>query len=62
MKTFNNRKEKMPTKVMYNIDAILSPRADPKKHIALGPTDKNRISRSRTKLSPSPTSKESSKF
>ena len=84
MKTFNNRKEKMPTKVMYNIDAILSPHADPKKHIALGPSDKNRISRSgkmaraifrlelskicilrdcrsRTKLSPSPSSKESSK-
>ncbi len=40
----------MPTKIFYNLDSIRSPRADPKKLIVAGPSDKNRVSRDRAKL------------
>ncbi len=44
------KREKMPTKIFYNLDSIRSPRADPKKLIVAGPSDKNRVSRDRAKM------------
>ena len=46
----------MPAKVFYNIEHIVGPNADPVKNIVMGPGDKNRVSRLRTKLSKSPSS------
>jgi len=43
----------MPTKVLYNIEDMISPQANPKELIIKGPPDKNRVSAGRFKLSPS---------
>ena len=42
------RNLKMPSKVFYNLDHMLSPKGgDPKTNIYLGASDKNRIARDR---------------
>ena len=33
----NVRRERMPTKVLYNLDTMLSPKTDPKQNVVLGP-------------------------
>ena len=53
-------KEKMPTQVFYNLNTMLSPASDPKNNIVLGVQDKNRVSRLRTKMSPSPSANSAS--
>ena len=52
-KTPRTRREKMPVKVLYNLEHMMSPRGgDPKTNIYMGATDKSRVSRDRSKLSP----------
>ena len=44
---------KMPSKVFYNLDHMMSPKnGDPKSNIYMGSNDKNRIARDRYNISP----------
>ena len=45
------RQEKMPTKVFYNLDSMLSSE-DPRKNIVAPPAEKHRVARVRSKLNP----------
>ena len=46
-------KDKVPSKILYNLEHMVSPRdGDPKSNIVLGQGDKNRIARDRQNLSP----------
>lgn len=48
------RNKKMPAKVLYNLDNMVSPRGgDPTSNIFIRPGEKNRISRDRMNVSPS---------
>ena len=49
------RKEKMPTKVFYNINNLTNANSDPTQNIVIGKADKNRVNHQRMKLSKSPT-------
>ena len=33
----SNRKKKVPGKILYNIDSLISSNADPKRNIVMGP-------------------------
>ena len=56
------KKEKMPTKVFYNLGGMIGPNVDPKQNIIMGPEHKHRVSRKRSKLSPNASTTSSRKY